>query len=184
MADADSPLNQGTPRVQNTVESLRNRYVSFEYSSFRKDVGQTTLPLLDAQPVETKPGAPLTGIGLFYKKSPGYGGFLALRIHTLNYGKYMDENIIEDILDEDPDVYAVGFTTTALDDNAIDDTAHIIYLQSNGTVDMIPSYSPYLTFLVVPLFFIFVSLYYYNLHRTITDSEAMFFNRVFNAEKA
>ncbi|XP_015122381.1 uncharacterized protein LOC107044846 [Diachasma alloeum] len=184
IADTDSPLNQRKPRDQNTVDSKVNSYVSFTWSSFKRDVGQTTLPLLDSQPVESKPSAPLSGVGLFYKSSPGYGGFLGFKIHTLNYGRYMEEEMIEDILDDDPEDFEIGITTEryskelhvnfserllpAVDEGA-DDTVHFYGQRGKEIDDNSASYSPYFMFVVLPLFLI-VCLYIFTTVKKCKDN--------------
>jgi hypothetical protein len=42
-------------------------YLYFDTSSAMKDVGQTTVPYLDAQPVSPKPATWLAGAGLYHK---------------------------------------------------------------------------------------------------------------------
>ncbi|XP_015122385.1 uncharacterized protein LOC107044849 [Diachasma alloeum] len=159
IADTDSPLNQNKPRDQNTVDSGSNTYVSFGWSSFKRDVGQTTLPLLDAQPVETNPPAPLSGAGLFHKSSPGYGGFLALKINTLNYGRYMEDEITEGYI-----VGSVGKVLPPVNGKAVVNPIHAFDQQTKETDDNSSSYSPYITFLVMPLF-VFAGLYIFTIYK-------------------
>uniref|UniRef100_A0A0C9QGU1 PepT protein n=1 Tax=Fopius arisanus TaxID=64838 RepID=A0A0C9QGU1_9HYME len=167
MVNLDSPLNQRKPRDQNTPDFKLNSYVRFGWTNFKKDVGQTTIPLLDAQPVETKPSAPLTGIELFYKSSPGYGGFLAFKIRTLNYAKYMEEEMTEEFSDEDPrdletetteeyfsksGIVITNEATQEEDDGPNKEAIHWSDRQSTGVDQDYPSYSPYFMFIAVPLF--------------------------------
>ena len=67
-------------------DSEPGQTVSFEASSLNADAGQTTLPLLDSQPVAPRPAAWLSGVGLFHKGegSGGSGGFLALSVRVAN----------------------------------------------------------------------------------------------------
>jgi hypothetical protein len=58
----------------------RNKFITFRPSSYQKDAAQTTVPFLDAQPTYTRVPMPLSGIGLYYKRRDGYGGFVAPRI--------------------------------------------------------------------------------------------------------
>ncbi|KAK0089796.1 hypothetical protein PV325_005422 [Microctonus aethiopoides] len=51
-----------------------NNYIRFYHSSVLKDGGQSTVPFIDAQSVETYPPFPLSGIGLFYRSKDGCGG--------------------------------------------------------------------------------------------------------------
>lgn len=82
----DVPTRSATPSVP---DSGTNQYIEFQASSLEKDVSQTTVPFLDAQPVAPQPSNWLTGLGIYHKGQPGYGGFLAFRIATLNVSDYM-----------------------------------------------------------------------------------------------
>lgn len=53
-----------------------NQYVEFGPTDRVKDAAQITVPFLDALLVEGRP-SPLSGVGLYYKGQPGYGGFIA-----------------------------------------------------------------------------------------------------------
>ncbi len=44
----------------------------------RHQVMQTTIPYLDAQPVAPSTGTWLSGMGIYHKGSPGYGGYIGL----------------------------------------------------------------------------------------------------------
>ncbi|KAK0179941.1 hypothetical protein PV327_005636 [Microctonus hyperodae] len=65
-----------------------NNYIKFYHSSVTKDAGQSTVPFIDAQPVETYPPFPLGGIGLFYRNKEGCGGYIAPRIFTIDISQY------------------------------------------------------------------------------------------------
>ncbi|KAK0071791.1 hypothetical protein PV325_012362 [Microctonus aethiopoides] len=65
-----------------------NNYIKFYHSSVLKDGGQSTVPFIDAQPVETYPPFPLGGIGLFYRSKDGCGGYITPRIFTIDISKY------------------------------------------------------------------------------------------------
>lgn len=54
-----------------------------------KDAAQSTIPFLDAQEVVNNPPTPIQGVGIFLKSQDGYGGFLAPRIKTFDYGPYV-----------------------------------------------------------------------------------------------
>ncbi|KAK0175424.1 hypothetical protein PV327_009175 [Microctonus hyperodae] len=83
-------------KSKNTKPYSHDRqYLRFTMSDKEKDFGQTTVPFIDIQPVETSPPAPLSGIGLFYKTEPGYGGFLALKLMTLNMTDVIETDIPE-----------------------------------------------------------------------------------------
>jgi len=79
--DRDVPTLSLTP---SWPDSASDTFLSFEASSPEKDVAQTTLPFLDSQPVAPRPAVWLTGLGLFHKGQPGFGGFLGLRVMTVD----------------------------------------------------------------------------------------------------
>ncbi|XP_060645335.1 uncharacterized protein LOC132784006 [Drosophila nasuta] len=69
--------------------SKENQCVEFVNTGIEKDSAQTTIPFLDMQDVASNPPAPLFGIGLYYKNSPGYGGFVAPRIISYDIADYV-----------------------------------------------------------------------------------------------
>lgn len=76
----------------NTVEKSipfpdNNKFINFQPSDVEKDAAQTTVPFLDATPVEAS--VPLAGAGLYYKTQPGYGGFIAPKLIVFDFAKYL-----------------------------------------------------------------------------------------------
>lgn len=69
--------------------STSNTFIKFTHSDLNKDAAQTTVPFLDAQDVVNNPPVPLEGIGIFVKGQDGYGGFIAPKIKTFDYGPYV-----------------------------------------------------------------------------------------------
>ncbi|CRK92910.1 CLUMA_CG006339, isoform A [Clunio marinus] len=69
--------------------SKPNTFIKFTHSDIGKDAAQTTIPFLDAQDVTNDPPVPLEGIGIFVKAQKGYGGFIAPKIKTFDYGPYV-----------------------------------------------------------------------------------------------
>lgn len=69
--------------------SKPNTYIKFTNSDMGKDAAQSTVPYIDAQDVANSPPVPLDGMGIFLKGQDGYGGFLAPRIKTFDYGPYV-----------------------------------------------------------------------------------------------
>lgn len=65
--------------------SKSNSFVAFTNSDKGLDASQTTVPFLDSQEITANPPMSLQGIGLFYKGEYGFGGFIALKIETLDY---------------------------------------------------------------------------------------------------
>lgn len=69
-----------------------NTFVEFTHSNVKHDAGQTTIPLIDSQPVIMKSAFPLNGIGLYYKGQTGYGGFIGARIFTDDLSQWLSSN--------------------------------------------------------------------------------------------
>ena len=81
--DPDDPIRADGPALP---DSSSNQFISFRATSLTKDLGQNTIPYFDAQRVimdEEKAGW-LRGIGIFHKARPRFGGFLALKIITMD----------------------------------------------------------------------------------------------------
>ena len=51
----------------NKVDTATDQFVMFDSSSAYKDVSQTTVPFIDAQPVAPQPASWLGGAGLYHK---------------------------------------------------------------------------------------------------------------------
>eukprot|EP00095_Tigriopus_kingsejongensis_P006035 maker-scaffold889_size84747-snap-gene-0.24 protein:Tk06035 transcript:maker-scaffold889_size84747-snap-gene-0.24-mRNA-1 annotation:"hypothetical protein L798_01615" len=71
------------------IASMGGESIWFNPTDVFKDVMQTTIPYIDAQPVTTVGGSWLSGMGLYYKGSEGYGGFVGLMIQTFDFGPHM-----------------------------------------------------------------------------------------------
>ena len=82
----DVPTRTVTPSIP---DSVPDTYIEFQASSLEKDVSQTTVPFLDATPVSPNTPSWLSGIGIYHKGQPGYGGFIAFRISIINISDYM-----------------------------------------------------------------------------------------------
>lgn len=80
-SDLDVPTRSG---IASWPDSWADTYLRFGASSISKDAAQTTVPFLDNQEVAPRPAVWLTGLGLYHKGQPGYGGFVALRVETLD----------------------------------------------------------------------------------------------------
>ncbi|KAK0092149.1 hypothetical protein PV326_002086 [Microctonus aethiopoides] len=85
--DPDNPVESPI----NFPDLKTNRFVTFRMSDLAKDAGQSTVPFFDAQEISGQPAFPLGGVGLFYKSSYGYGGFIAPKIFTVDIAE-CDEN--------------------------------------------------------------------------------------------
>lgn len=62
-----------------------DKFVQFQPSGIEQDIAQTTLPFIDSQIVESfDRQSPLSGIGIYFKTSNGFGGFIAPKVITYN----------------------------------------------------------------------------------------------------
>ena len=86
MNAVDIPTRSNWPLNQFTT----NKFVKFTNSDYEKDAGQSTVPFIDAQPVESANPVPLSGVGIFHKGRPKFGGFIAPRIFTYNFTKHLE----------------------------------------------------------------------------------------------
>lgn len=57
-------------------------FIKFQLTDFKKDAAQTVVPYIDVQTVSTNPATPLQGIGIYYKGTKGFGGFVGLKLLT------------------------------------------------------------------------------------------------------
>ncbi|KAH8302664.1 hypothetical protein KR044_009324 [Drosophila immigrans] len=69
--------------------SKNEQYLEFANTGLQKDAGQSTIPYIDIQEVVSNPPVPLSGLGIYYKSSPGYGGFVAPKIITYDFAAYV-----------------------------------------------------------------------------------------------
>lgn len=60
--------------------------IKFVPTSWVRDVAQSTVPFIDSNLIESPELVALSGVGLFYKFQPGYGGYVAPRLITQDYG--------------------------------------------------------------------------------------------------
>lgn len=70
-----------------------NKYIKFTHSSIDHDVAQTTLPFIDIQPVVPYPGVPLSGVGIYFKGTKNYGGFIAASVFTYNFSENLNSTL-------------------------------------------------------------------------------------------
>lgn len=90
--DNDSPTNV----IGESVDlSHSGQYVTLQRSGLNADVGQSTIPFIDKQLVQTYPPAPLSGAGIYHKGRKGSGGFIGLKVFTYNYEEHLNPNLDE-----------------------------------------------------------------------------------------
>lgn len=68
---------------------IPNKFIKFRPSDPDKDAGQTTVPFIDTQMVRPKELTLLSGISLYYKGRPGYGGFIAPKLTVYDMSSYL-----------------------------------------------------------------------------------------------
>ncbi|XP_062124916.1 uncharacterized protein LOC133838011 [Drosophila sulfurigaster albostrigata] len=69
--------------------SKTKQYLKFVNTGLEADAGQTTIPFIDIQDVVSNPPVPLAGLGIYYKSSPGYGGFVAPKLISYDYAAHV-----------------------------------------------------------------------------------------------
>lgn len=66
-------------------DSKPDMFIKFTNTDMAADAAQTTVPFVDTQYVAPDPPVLLSGIGIFHKGQPNYGGFIALKVFTYDY---------------------------------------------------------------------------------------------------
>ncbi|XP_027850312.2 uncharacterized protein LOC114129706 isoform X2 [Aphis gossypii] len=79
ISNSNLPIKSTTP---SELDMSSNKYLTFTHSSIDYDVAQTTLPFIDMQTVAPYPGVPLSGLGIYFKGTKGFGGFIGASIFT------------------------------------------------------------------------------------------------------
>merc|ERR1719445_1372561 len=82
----DIPTKYSGP---NSVDTTNDQFIQFDASSAHKDVSQTTVPFIDAQPVAPTPATWLGGAGLYHKGRVGYGGFVGFKVLTYDFSRHL-----------------------------------------------------------------------------------------------
>lgn len=66
-----------------------NKFIKFRPSDPAKDAGQTAVPFIDTQTVAPNHLTLLSGVGVYYKGLPGYGGFIAPKLVVYDMSAYL-----------------------------------------------------------------------------------------------
>ncbi|XP_057340670.1 uncharacterized protein LOC130677815 [Microplitis mediator] len=74
----------------NVLDSEGNSRIMLTHSSVTADVGQSTIPYFDIQPVAPEPRVALDGIGLYHRSNGESGGFLSLKLFTHDISTYLN----------------------------------------------------------------------------------------------
>lgn len=81
--DPDSPTR--TTNIQVPFDS-ENKFIEFRSTDIKKDLAQLTVPYFESVQLEASEPRPLSGVGIYYKGEPGYGGFLAIKLIAYDTG--------------------------------------------------------------------------------------------------
>lgn len=76
-------LSKSIPNIE------KNKYIEFGPTDKYLDAAQTTVPFIDIQMVSPANPIPLSGIGIYYKGQPYYGGFIAPKVITYDFQPYI-----------------------------------------------------------------------------------------------
>lgn len=79
--------------AKSQLTSKSNQYIEFTHTDIDADVGQTTVPYLDAQDVSSSPAVALAGAGLYHKSQKGYGGFVAPKLFTYDFEPHIERPV-------------------------------------------------------------------------------------------
>ncbi|XP_018322168.1 uncharacterized protein LOC108734901 isoform X3 [Agrilus planipennis] len=93
MEKMDVPIRSPLPSVP---DSKSQQVLQFTHTDMDRDASQTTVPFIDAQPVELMIPVPLAGAGIYHKGRPHFGGFIAPKIITYDYSKHLQAGFPED----------------------------------------------------------------------------------------
>lgn len=77
-------------------DSKTDQYLEFTHTDFDRDAAQTTVPFIDAQPVESILPTPLAGAGIYHKGRDNFGGFVGAKIITYDFSKHLADAFLED----------------------------------------------------------------------------------------
>ncbi|XP_034116996.1 uncharacterized protein LOC117576392 [Drosophila albomicans] len=86
LQNLDIPTLSG---ASSKVLSNGYQHLKFVNTGVQKDAAQTTIPFIDIQDVVASHSTPLHGIGIYYKGTPGYGGFIAPKIINYDYSPHI-----------------------------------------------------------------------------------------------
>lgn len=77
-------MNLPSEHTVNNEIIASDQFLKFSISNLESDLGQTTIPFIDIQNVTTNVPTPMSGIGLYYRKSNNTktAGFIGLKLKT------------------------------------------------------------------------------------------------------
>ncbi|XP_055913064.1 uncharacterized protein LOC129946772 [Eupeodes corollae] len=94
LSEGDNPTEMGNVNSKNMISKPpvpdQRYFVTFQPSDFKKDFGQSTIPLLDIREVVSNPPAPLNGFGFYHEAVSGSGGLIAIKLITPKLTDHLD----------------------------------------------------------------------------------------------
>ncbi|XP_044014132.1 uncharacterized protein LOC122856523 [Aphidius gifuensis] len=100
LKEADLPELTPHEKQQKILSKAGLNFVKFQPSDFRKDLSQTTVPYFDIQEIVTNPPTPIGGIGTYCKGVDGFGGFVGLKLLSIDYSNYLENDDSQDTNDK------------------------------------------------------------------------------------
>lgn len=88
--EPDIPINAVKPLE---ADFTSNQFIKFGPSDKKKDAAQVTVPFLDGTFIEGNPSI-LSGIGLYFRSQPHFGGFISLYTKSFDFGSLIEPIII------------------------------------------------------------------------------------------
>lgn len=81
-------VSNKTPE-KSVPSNATDSYVEFGPTDINRDIAQRTIPFFEGTKSEPKVPVPLSGVGLYYKGTSGYGGFIAAKLVIYNFEPYI-----------------------------------------------------------------------------------------------
>lgn len=85
-----SDLSVRTPRPS-VPSRQEDAFIRFGPTHNRIDVSQRTVPFIESMKIQPRVLTPLSGIGLYHKGQPGFGGFLATKLVVYNFEPHIEK---------------------------------------------------------------------------------------------
>lgn len=82
--------NVPTATLSKSIPDINhNKYIQFGPTDRNVDAAQITVPFIDIQLVEPHNPIPLSGLGIYYKGEPSFGGYIAPKVLTYDFTPYI-----------------------------------------------------------------------------------------------
>ncbi|XP_063708688.1 uncharacterized protein LOC134837250 [Culicoides brevitarsis] len=77
------------------------KFITFTTTSVHEDLGQTTIPFFDTQPLQSPVSVVQSGVGLYHRSTKNFAGFIAPRLIAFNFTDYFVDIQLIQKLDTD-----------------------------------------------------------------------------------